>query len=69
MLKARIGMSIKDATKMKAVFRQSKPASPEDSLVHDRDGWRFIAIAMLIINAIWLVFGALGYGLAGMIFR
>jgi hypothetical protein len=44
-------------------------ASPEDSLVHDRDGWRFIAVAMLIINAIWLVFGVLGYGLAGIIFR
>ena len=29
-------------------------------------GWGSIAIAMLIINAIWVVFGALGYGLAGM---
>ena len=62
-------MSIKDAIKMKGVFRQSEPASPEDSLVHDRDGWRFVAIAMLIINVIWLMFGVIGYGLAGMIFR
>jgi hypothetical protein len=45
-----------------AVSKQSEPASAEDSLVHDRDGWRFIAIAMLIIYAIWLVFGLLGYG-------
>jgi len=29
------------------------------ALMHDRDGWRFIAIAMLIINAIWLVLGIL----------
>jgi hypothetical protein len=33
--------------------------------MHDnRDGWRFIAIAMLIINAIWLVFGIIEYGSA-----
>jgi hypothetical protein len=36
---------------------------------YDRDGWRFVAIAMLIINVIWLVFGVLGYGLAAMAFR
>jgi hypothetical protein len=40
-----------------------------DALTHDRDGWWFVAIAMLIINAIWLVFGVLGYGLAWIIFR
>ena len=39
------------------------------ALAHNRQGWRFVAIALLTINAIWLVFGGLGYLLAGMIFR
>jgi hypothetical protein len=39
------------------------------ALAHNRKRWRFIAITLLTINAIWLVFGALGYLLAGMIFR
>jgi len=68
-LKVAIETPFKNAAKMKGIYGQSDQASAEDSLVHDRDGWRFIAIAMLIVNVIWLVFGVMGYILAGMVFR
>jgi hypothetical protein len=39
------------------------------ALARNWKGWRFVAITLLTINAIWLVFGVLGYCLAAMIFR
>ena len=39
------------------------------ALARNRNGLRFVAMVLLTINAIWLLFGAIGYVLAGMIFR
>ena len=39
------------------------------ALARKRDGWRFVASALLTILGIWLVFGVLGYRLAAVIFR
>ena len=56
LLKARPGMSIKDATKMKAVSRyREAPLEESDSV-----GWPFVAIAFLIMNAVWIAFVVAG---------
>jgi hypothetical protein len=39
------------------------------ALARNRDGFRFVATVLLTINAIWFLFGAIGYGLVEMIFR
>ena len=39
------------------------------ALARNRSGWRFVATVLLTINGIWLLFGIIGYRLAGMIFR
>ena len=38
------------------------------ALARNREGLRFVATGLLTINAIWLVFGAIGYGLAAIHF-
>jgi len=38
------------------------------ALARNREGLRFVATGLLAINAIWLVFGAIGYGLAAIHF-
>jgi hypothetical protein len=39
------------------------------ALARNRNGLSFVATGLLTISAIWLLFGAIGYGLAWMIFR